>query len=378
MKNTVSYPSQVLWIRKGIFALVCMVCCSLAACEPPAPPELDNPPCLSGPIAPQQGATIPRIGGTFRLDFSKLLEPTTLSEDTIYLVRDEMEQGFLANLESTSAVTESRAARLVPLEIKASEVQVNGKPATRLEITPKITLRGDSVYQLVLTRRIRDKLVELSENRRTGSRPLNRCADKTTGVWSGSVDDYKKGFSVILKYNTEPEPPRPGAPRIVEIMASPPSGKAEYVEIQNVHASESLDLCGLLLSDGSSSREIKPFTGTACPKIAPGKLAVILEPDYDIKGNPYKIPSGVVLLTTKGSSTTLLTGGLSSGEPVQLLQGEDLLEQVTPSEVAGGVWPSGKSFEKCDSKGKNDASNWTESADASGGSPGRKNATKCN
>lgn len=344
----------------------------LLGCEPPPPPAGENPPCLLEE-APKQGATIPRENATFRLTFSKKLEPSTVSEETIYLIRDEIDLSFLRNLESTSAVTESRLPRLVPLEIK-----VDGADPNKYIITPKATLRGDSTYQLVLTRRLRDALVDLGENRFSGSRPLNRCADSDTKIWTGSVDDYKSGFSVILSYLTEPEPPRPGAPRITEVMANPPTGQAEFIEITNIHASESLDLCGLSLGDGGSAREIKSFSGGACPKIAPGGRAVILEPDYDTKGNPYKIPSGVAMLTVSGSTTTLFSGGLSSGEPVQLLNGDDLLEQLSPSTISGGVWPgSGKSLEKCDVKGSStDPNNWGESVD-SGGTPGKTNSSKC-
>lgn len=376
MTRTKRLPSGSRLSLLGL-CVALMGCLTMAACEPPAPPELDNPPCLTSNVTPQAGTNIKRIGVSFQLEFSKELEPATISEETIYLVRDEIDISFLRNLESTSPVSESRLPRLVPLNIKSESVQVNGKAATRLTITPTVTLLGDSVYQLVLTSRIRDKLIELDENRRTGSRPLNRCADPTTGVWAGSVDEYKDGYSVVLTYNTEPEPPRPGTPRIVEVMASPPTGQAEYIEVLNDHPSDSLDLCGLFLSDGSTAREIMGFKGAACAKIGPGKRAVIIEPDYDSTGNPYGIPSDAVLLTTKGSATTLLSGGLSSGEPIQLLQGEDLLEQISPSSVSGGVWPSGKSLEKCNAKGPNDGTNWGESGGANGGTAGKANSATC-
>lgn len=366
---------RALMIRSSLLlcGLVWMGC-GLLGCEPPDPPELGNPPCVSGGVTPQQDSTIKREKPSFQVTFSKLMEPSTINEETIYLVRDEMDISFLRNLESTSPVTESRLPRLVALDIKSEEV--DGK--TQLTITPRITLRGDSLYQLVLTRRLRDKLVELSENRRTGSRPLNRCAD-ADGVWKGSVDEYRDGQSLVLDYNTEPEPPRPGEPRIVEVMASPPTGGAEYVEIQNVSKTEELDLCGLILSDGGTPREIADFKGAeTCKKVPPGGRAVIIEPDYDLTGNPYGIPATAVVLTTVGSSTTLLSGGITSGEPVQLLQGEDLLEQVSPSSVSGGVWPSGKSLEKCSASGPNDGTNWAESGEASGGTAGKQNTATCN
>jgi len=359
--------SLVRIARWAACAFVCGLC--LVGCEPPAPPDGENPPCLTEAL-PKQGTVIPRENVTFTLTFSKALEPETISEETIYLARDEIDLSFLRNLESTSAVTSSRQDRLVPLEIDRGDNK-------KITVKSRITLRGDTTYQLVLTRRLRDALVDLGENRFSGSRPLNSCADATTKIWTGSVDDYKSGFSVILTYRTEPEPPRPGTPRIVESMANPPTGQAEYVEIQNVHASESLDLCGLSISDGGTAREIVSFDGKDCPKIGPGKRAVLIEPDYDIRGNPYGIPSSAVILTITGSSTTLLSGGLSGGEPVQLLNGDDLLEQISPSTVAGGVWPSGgKSLEKCDASGSgSDPSNWGESAD--GGSPGKANTATC-
>ncbi len=333
-------------------------------CFPPEHPAPENPPCLKE-VNPKRSDTIPRKNLQITLKFSKPLEPSTVNSETIYLVEGEVDLTFLRDLESPP-VSEYRLERLVPLDIQLSD------DGTTVTVKAKKVLRGDTIYQLVLTRKIKDKLVKLSENRSTGLRPLNFCPNRE-GIWEGSLDDYKRGRSIIITYTTEPEPPRPGTPKISEVMATPSVQNGEYVEIANAHKSQSLDICGLFLSDGQSTREIIPFPGRKCPKIPPGRVGVILEPDYNFGSNPYKIPSGTPVFTTKGSSSTLLSGGLSSGEPVQLLQGQDMLEEVSPSKVTSGSWPSGKALEKCDINGPNDSSNWTATA----GSPGRVNRAQC-
>ncbi len=342
----------------------------------PEHPEPEFPPCVKE-TTPKANSVINYQGQFFKVTFSKELEERTLTTEYIYLVQGVVDYYFLRDLESTTPISSTRLPLLVPIKIK--KLSKEGE-ATILEITPQVKLKGDTLYSLVLTRGIRDKLRQLDGNRRTGSRPLNVCPD-SQGNWPGEVEDYKKGQSKIITYRTKPEPPRGGIPRIVEVMATPPSGlkNGEYVEIFNADPKKSLQLCGLFLGDSSTSapREIISFKkGAPCKEIPPNGLGVIVEPDYSMSANPYHIPSSALLFTTKGS-TTLLSGGISSGESVLILQNDDVLEKIDPNVVSDGNWPSGKSLEKCKANAPNNPSYWKPSKQATGGTPGTKNTVSC-
>ena len=205
---------------------------------PPEHPEPEFPPCLKE-ANPKANTTIDYQGQSFSVKFSKELEERTLTTEFIYLIQGDVDYYFLRDLESTTPISTTRLPLLVPITIKKSSK--DGQP-TVLTITPATKLRGDTLYSLVLTRGLRDKLRQLDGNRRTGSRPLNVCAD-AQGNWAGEVEDYKKGQSKIIQYRTKPEPPRGGIPRIVEVMATPSGvSNGEYVEIFNADPKKSLKL----------------------------------------------------------------------------------------------------------------------------------------
>ena len=89
----------------------------------------------------------------------------------------------------------------------------------------------------------------------------------------------------------------------------------------------------------------------------------------------HNIPAAVAIYTTKGSTTTFVNGGLSSGEVLYLYENpESILEQLSPREITSGNWPSRKSLEKCDPDGPNDPDNWRVSTDPADATPGRKNS----
>ena len=369
-------------VRSGLllFALAILAGCQLIL-PPPEHPTPENPPCLES-STPQGGATLTVTQiPTIKVKFSKELEPKTTTTEFIYLVQGDVDYSFLRDLETPSSITSTRLPFLTPITIKT--VSAPGA-ATELEITPIDSLRGSSTYTLVFTLNVRDKLQELGENKRTGSRPLNVCPD-ANGNWPGEVENYKRGESQVIIFQTEPEPPRTGIPRINEVMASPPSAissKGEYVEIYNADKSGDLDMCGLFIRNAENTpREIIAFAKgvTKCPTIKPGGYGVIMEPDYDMTANVYKIPSGVPMYTTRSSSgSTLVSGGLSATQSVTISQGTEDVVSVSPIIVsASGTWPSSVSLEKCDPNGANQSSNWAESTSTTGGTPGAANSAKC-
>lgn len=355
----------------------------LMSCNPPDHPTPENPPCLSELTpAPKSGFLLKRENVQFKVTFSKEIEPATLSveesKSTIYLVAGEIDDTFISDMESPPLI-DSRKSRLVRLKLDAQVTGSGSKARTELTITPLEVLQGDTIYYLVITKQVRDRLIALDEGRFSGSRPINFCQDEQ-GLWRGSLDEFKAGRTERFEFRTEAAPPRTGIPKVVEVMASPPSaiGGGEYVEILNAHPTETLNLCGFLLGKDPNSvenaRKIAPFdvNGT-CRPLNPGERAVVIESDYDKTANPYKIPNNVPLFTTilsTGSrTTTLFSGNLTSSDPVILWDESNRIQYIDPQNVANGDWPSSKSLEKCNPDGANDSSNWKPSKDV--GTPGQ-------
>jgi len=352
---------------KGSLCALALLAFSIAGlhCKPLDHPPLDFPPCLEE-SKPAAGKQLP-VNPTFQLTFSKKLEDDSIKSDSIFLVRGEVDPLFLRDLESPP-VTETRAKLLALINISPSD----SGDKTVLTIKPKEPLQPDSPYTLVLTKNIRDKLISLSEFRTTGNRPLNQCKD-ANGIWNGGLSSYKTGVSQVLSFRSEP---RKGKAKIVEVMAAPPSDKknGKYIEIINNHASETLDLRGLLIDNGSGApRELRYLRGGG-PLVKPKGRAVIVEPDYSLTVDPHGLSKTGASIYTAGTSTTLVSGGLQTSEPVFLMANQDtVLDQVSPEAVSGdGKWPTGKAYEKCNPDGKNTQSNWKETA----GSPGRANTCK--
>ncbi|TNE51304.1 MAG: hypothetical protein EP343_04220 [Deltaproteobacteria bacterium] len=367
-------------MRVGVWFLIILgLGMGVTHCAPPDPPTPENPPCLEKlDPAPAANFTLKREGAVFKVTFSKLIQLDTLSigenNSTVYLVSGEIDNAFISDMESPPLI-DSRKSRLVKLKIEAQDVG----DKTELTATALDVLQGDSTYYFVITRKVRDRLVDVGEGRFNGARALNFCADDQ-GIWRGSLDEFKAGRTEIFEFRTEPAPPRTGTPKIVEVMASPPtevSSNGEYVEIINAHPSEPLDLCGLALgkdsASNSSARVIVPFDPDgSCRPLQAGERGVVIEPDYDKAANVYKIPGNVqlftVVLSSGSRSTTLFSGNLSSTDSVVLWDGTDRLQSIDPQTVAGGDWPSsGKSLEKCNPDGANDTNNWKVSETGSAG-----------
>ncbi len=369
-----------------IFSWVGLV---VMSCVPPEPPAPENPPCLLGLIpAPKAGTTLKRENLIFKVTFSKLIEPGTLSvaddKATVYLISGELDSTFLSDMESPP-LADSRKSRAVKLSLVTKEVGSGSKKRTELTIRALEVLQGDSTYYLVITRKVRDKLIALSEGRFSGSRPLNFCPDKE-GIWRGSLTEFKAGRTERFEFRTEPAPPKTGSPKIVEVMVSPKSDikGGEYVEIINAPGNGTLDLCGFVLSkdpnNAAAGRKIVPFDENGkCRPLKEGERAVVIEPDYNKAGNPYQIPSGTALYTTVLSSgnrsTTLLSGNIGSGDSIVLFDEGNRVEWINPQLVAGGGWPdAAKSLEKCKVDGPNDATNWKVSKT---GTPGKSPNATC-
>ncbi|MCB9637692.1 MAG: lamin tail domain-containing protein [Myxococcales bacterium] len=356
-----------MWrVLRASMALVASGFFILVACSPPETVGLENPPCVLN-VEPDSAST-PTISvtPTFRVKFSKVMQPTTLTSEFIYLVRGQADYNFIRDLEA-APVSDSRIPFLVDLDIKAETIDENGVKRTLVTLTPKRSLAGEELYDLVLVRGLRDELRPVAEGdiRYTGSRPLNTCPAQND-IWYGDLASYRTGETKVFTYRTEIAPPRPGDPQIVEVMASPSLANGEYIEILNASSNESLDLCGLSIGKvGVGGRELAPANGGTCKQIPAGGYAVIVEPDYDFTGNPYQIPGSAVIFTIKQGGTTLFSGNLSSGDTVTLLDGAKELSRADPVAASGGAWPStGKSRERCDNGTWQDKEN---------GSPGRAN-----
>lgn len=358
-------------MRAGVwFLIILWFGMVVVGCEPPEPPTPENPPCLEKlEPAPGNGVVLKREGAVFTVTFSKLIQNDTLSigenNATVYLVSGELDNAFISDMESPPLI-DSRKSRLVKLKLDIKDVG----DKTQLTATALDVLQGDSTYYFVLTRKIRDRITNVGEGRFNGARALNFCADEQ-GIWNGSLDEFKSGRTETFEFRSEPAPPRTGTPRIVEVMASPPtevSTNGEYIEVINAHPSEPLDLCGLAIgkdpASSASARKIVPFEESgSCRPLQAGERGIIIEPDYDKNANFYQIPNNVqlftVVLSSGNRSTTLFTSNLSSTDKVVLWDGTDRLQSIDPQTVAGGDWPSGgKSMEKCNPDGPNDGSNW--------------------
>ncbi len=336
------------------------------SCTPPETVGLENPPCVLA-VDPDPTATpVVDVKQVFRITFSKVMQPTTLTKEYFFMVRGQADYNFIRDMEAPP-VADSRIPFLTDLTVKAETVEEGGKKRTVVTLTPNNPLAGEELYDLVLVRGLRDELRPIAEGdpRYTGSRPLNACPDQND-IWRGDIASYRTGETKVFTYRTTIAPPRSGDPQIVEVMASPSVPNGEYVEIQNGSNGEDLDLCGLSIGKaGSGGRELTPIKAGACPLIKPKGLAVIVEPDYDAVGNPYQIPSTAAIFTLKQGGTTLFTSNLSSGDTVVLFDGSKELVRADPNVVSGGSWPStGKSRERCDN------GTWQEKEN---GSPGRTN-----
>lgn len=134
----------------------------------------------------------------------------------------------------------------------------------------------------------------------------------------------------------------------------------ELVELYNA-GSGSVDLVGLMLSDGDDLDTLQAFDGGPTT-LAAGAYAVVVDPDYD---GSYAMDPSVTLLTTGDSH---LGNGLTTGDPVTLYEsdGSTIIAGFShPADPGDGV-----SMEVVDLETGDAAGNWRASACASGSSPG--------
>jgi hypothetical protein len=152
---------------------------------------------------------------------------------------------------------------------------------------------------------------------------------------------------------------------VTEVMSNPlDEDTGEFVEIWNA-GTETVDLAGLVLSDGTESDAIVAFGGGETTLDA-GEYAVIVDSEY---AGEYGLGVNTVVLTLEDST---LGNALAVGDEVYLYEadGEHLVDAFQ--------WPfnpgNGTSAERAATSGILDsASNWLASTCASGSSPGAQN-----
>jgi len=147
---------------------------------------------------------------------------------------------------------------------------------------------------------------------------------------------------------------------INEVMANPlDESTGEFVELLNVGLG-AVDLAGFVLDDGDSTDELAALDGGSTV-LAPGQLALILDPDY---AGQYTLSADTLRLTAASSAT--LGNGLSVDDPIRLLDLDGLpVSAYTPPADAG----NGVSMERV----SNDEASFVASPCASGSSPGEPN-----
>ena len=167
--------------------------------------------------------------------------------------------------------------------------------------------------------------------------------------------------------NCASAPPVQGPPAalvINELMANPlEESTGEYVELLNGGIA-SIDLAGVVLSDGDSDDTLAGWQGGPTV-LAPGQLAVVLDPDY---AGQYTLPATALLLTIASSST--LGNGLSTDDPITLSaqDGSVLAAFTHPTDPGNGI-----SLERLDPAPGDTASTFAPSTCVTGSSPGEPN-----
>ncbi|MBN1478999.1 hypothetical protein EH223_15000 [candidate division KSB1 bacterium] len=157
-----------------------------------------------------------------------------------------------------------------------------------------------------------------------------------------------------------------------EIMFNPAGNERtnEYVELYNAGKSESVDLLGWLLSDGTKFSTILPFEESSI--LHPGQHAIVLVPQYFDESNAYDsvIPEDALILTIDKSQFGAYGFKNSESECVSLHQPDTLLIAsycYTPDNA------DGFSEEKRKMSADDSEVNWSNSL-ISGGTPGYQNS----
>jgi hypothetical protein len=157
-----------------------------------------------------------------------------------------------------------------------------------------------------------------------------------------------------------------------EIMYDPAGSEHtdEFVELFNLSQTDSIDLSGWKIGDGTDEDGITN-TGQGL-RIAPQQYGLILDADYFEKSNQYEalIPEGALILTVNGS--TLGSGGLSNSRAETVTIFDSSHQLIAEYEYSPGNL-SGHSIEKINLSGPDAGENWTQSLELNG-TPGSRNS----
>ena len=157
-----------------------------------------------------------------------------------------------------------------------------------------------------------------------------------------------------------------------EVMFDPAGSEAtdEFIEIYNLSATDSVDLAGWRVGDGSGS-DMLIDSGDGLV-LAPGQFGLILDPDYFGNSTTYegRIPTNALILTVSGS--TLGSAGLSNSTPETIVLFDANGDTVDHYTYSLGN-PPGYSDEKIDLAQNNSANNWSDSRQYLG-TPGAQNS----
>jgi hypothetical protein len=157
-----------------------------------------------------------------------------------------------------------------------------------------------------------------------------------------------------------------------EVMFDPDGSEQtdEFIEIWNSSNTDSYDLAGWQIGDGSGE-DVLADAGKGMI-LSPGQYGLILDPDYFENSvlYDYLIPETALVLTIDGP--TLGSGGLSNSQPETIIL-FDPDHSVVSRYVYSTGNSSGHSDEKLDLMGSDGAGNWMDSA-VLNGTPGFRNS----
>lgn len=172
--------------------------------------------------------------------------------------------------------------------------------------------------------------------------------------------------------------------------AGSPGDRNEFVELYN-SSDDSVDLATYRITDLDAVDVIEIWTDPliqdedvvfGSTMLAPGKYAVILDPEYTDSGDgshyqPYDFPEQTLIVTV---GNTTIGDGLSTTDPIVLINADDdtVSSYGTPGDPADGI-PfdpgDGISAERVSPYMIDHELNWTGSTDSGGCTPGGPNST---
>jgi len=157
-----------------------------------------------------------------------------------------------------------------------------------------------------------------------------------------------------------------------EVMFDPAESEYlyEFVELFNLSLSDSIDLTGWSIGDGTGTDQIVTVNNNII--LAPGQFAVIFDPDYFLNEKIYDalVPADALVLTINGS--TFGSGGLSNSVPEKIILFDNAGDTVSSYLYSIDNLP-GYSDEKIDLSKPNTPDNWANSSQFHG-TPGKANS----